>query len=180
MNGVSSSFAPGESPVGLDFNEGGFAGGPVAERAPGIVFGFVHQAACDWVAVDVAELLDEFVVGEDVEIVIAGLPELRARAFEEFRGLPFKNAEGGCERTELRLADEKVDVLGHEDVREHEEVVSASELFERVEKDGAGVVICQVREALVTTEGEEVVVAFSLETLQTARHEGVVPVRTPW
>lgn len=94
--------------------------------------------------------------------------------------MPFEKAEGSCERTELRLADENVDVLGHEYVREHEEVVSAAELFERGEKDGAGVVVCEVREALVTTEGEEVVVPFSLEALQTAWHEGVVPVRRPW
>lgn len=68
--------------MGFDFDEGGFAGGPVAEAGPDVVFGFLDETAGHGVAMDVAELLDEFSVGEDVEVVVAGLPELEAWAFE--------------------------------------------------------------------------------------------------
>lgn len=44
-------------------------------------------------------------------------------------------------------------MLGHEDVREDLEIVSAPEFFEGLEEDGAGVVVCEVWEALVATEG---------------------------
>ena len=72
--------------MGFDFDWAGVAGLPVAVAAPWPVFGFVDEAALDRVAVDVGELLDELGVGEDVEVVVAGLPELWAVAFEEFGG----------------------------------------------------------------------------------------------
>jgi hypothetical protein len=63
-----------------------------------------------------------------------------------------------------------MDVLGHEDIAEEEELMTVAESFEPLFKYGAGVVIVQIGEAAVTTEGEEVVVAFGLITLQTTRH----------
>ncbi len=61
-------------------------------------------------------------------------------------------------------------MLGHEDVGEEEELVALAEGFESVEEDRSGMVVVEVGESLVTTEGEEVVVAFGLVTLQTAGH----------
>jgi hypothetical protein len=61
-------------------------------------------------------------------------------------------------------------MLRHEDVAEEVELVALAEPFERGEEGDAGVVVVQVGEPVVTTEGEEVVVAFGLVTLQTARH----------
>jgi hypothetical protein len=55
----------------------------MAEAAPWPVLGFLNEATFDRVAVDVAELLHELRLGEDVEVVIARLPKLRAGAFEE-------------------------------------------------------------------------------------------------
>jgi hypothetical protein len=63
-----------------------------------------------------------------------------------------------------------VDVLGHEDVTEEEKLVTLAESFESLLKDGAGVVVVEVGETVVTTEGEEVVVAFGLISLKMARH----------
>lgn len=47
------------------------------------VFGLRHEAAFDRIAVHVLQLLDPLVVGEDVEVVVAGLPE---KAFREASG----------------------------------------------------------------------------------------------
>jgi len=46
------------------------------EAAPWPVLGFLNETAFDWIAVNVAELLDELGLGEDVEVVVAALPEL--------------------------------------------------------------------------------------------------------
>ena len=59
-----------------------FAGEPMAVAAPWPVFRVFDEASFDGVAVDVAELFDELGLGEDVEVVVAGLPELLAVAFE--------------------------------------------------------------------------------------------------
>jgi len=63
-----------------------------------------------------------------------------------------------------------MDVLGHEDVAVEEELVATAEGFEGVQECGLGVVVVQVGETVVTTEGEEVGMAFGLVTLQTAGH----------
>jgi hypothetical protein len=46
---------------------------------------------------DVAELFDGFFVGEDVEVVVAGLPELSAVGFEEFGGFALEDTHSGVE-----------------------------------------------------------------------------------
>lgn len=47
----------------------------VAVGGPWPVFGGGDESAGDRVAVHVFELFDSFVSGEDVEVVVAGLPE---------------------------------------------------------------------------------------------------------
>ncbi len=67
-----------------------------------------------------------------------------------------------------------MDVLRHYDVAEDFELVLLAGGFERVEEDVP--CRCRVEEwiAVVTTEGDEVVVAFLLVTLQVERHGWIV------
>lgn len=76
------AFAAVPCPVGFDFDSTDFAGEPVAVGAPWPIFGILCEAALDGVAMDVAKFLCELSLTDDVEILIAGLPELRAVAFE--------------------------------------------------------------------------------------------------
>lgn len=156
--------------MGFDLDGTEFADGPVVEAAPSVVFGLFNETAGDWIAVDVHQFFDPFCVGEDVEVVIARLPELRAGAFQELRGFSLQDVERGLQDLVFRFAEEKVDVFGHKNISEDQELVTVTECFEGVEKDGAGVIVVEVGEAVVTTEGEEVMVAFGLVSLQTARH----------
>jgi hypothetical protein len=134
--------------MGFDLDTAGVAGCPVVEAAPRPVFGFFHQTTFDRIAVDVFQLLDPLWMSEHVEVVVAGLPELGARAFEYFGDLALENTESGGERMELWFAEEKVDVFGHEDVAEEEEPVSPSESFESLFKNGAGAVVVEIWEAV--------------------------------
>jgi hypothetical protein len=63
-----------------------------------------------------------------------------------------------------------VDVLGHEDVAEDVEAVTDAEFFEGVFEGEAGVVVIEEWKAVVTTEGDEVLVAEGLVALKTAGH----------
>ena len=65
-------------PGGFDLDAAWDAGEPVAVAAPWPVFGVFDEARLDRVAVEIAKLLVEFGAGEDVEVVVAALPELRA------------------------------------------------------------------------------------------------------
>jgi hypothetical protein len=67
---------PSSGPFRLDFDRASFSGGIVVEAAPVIVFGARHKAPHDRVTVDVANLFDPFLLGVDVEVVVASLPEL--------------------------------------------------------------------------------------------------------
>ena len=64
----SFSFPP--CPVGFDFNATSFSSEPVTITAPWPVLWFLHEAAFDWIAMDVAKLFDELRLREDVEVVI--------------------------------------------------------------------------------------------------------------
>ena len=97
------------------------------------------------------------------------MPELFAVAFELLRGFSFEGAEDVGERLHLRLGDEKVDVFRHEDVAEDVEVVTLAESFEGFFEDDSGVVAVQEWFAVIAAEGDEVVAAFRLVTLEIAR-----------
>ena len=68
--------------MGFDFDSTDFPGEPVAIAAPRPIFGILYETALDGVAMDIAKFLGELGLAEDVEIVVANLPELRAVAFE--------------------------------------------------------------------------------------------------
>jgi hypothetical protein len=81
------------------------------------------------------QLLNSFVVGKDIEVVVADLPEgSRSEAFGdgEFEGLDcFRERDLVVQR----FADEEMDVLRHDDVAEDFEVVALAGEFEGIEKD---------------------------------------------
>ncbi len=52
----------------FDFDAARLAGTPVEETAPWPVRGLFDEARCDWIAVDVADLLGEFLLSENVKV----------------------------------------------------------------------------------------------------------------
>ena len=78
------------------------------------------------------------------------------------------DAAGCC----LRFAEEKVDVFGHDDVAEEVKTVPDTQFFECVFEGEAGAVVVEEWQPLVTTEGDEVIVAEGVVTLEAAWHRG--------
>ena len=128
----------------FDFDLGSFSGQPMPIAAPWPVRGFVDEATADWVAVHVAEFFNEFGLCEDVEVVVAALPELRAGALEAPRRFVFEYVQGDGERMELWFTDKKVNVLGHEDISEHVELMAGAKLFQFFEVGGTGAIVVEV------------------------------------
>jgi len=83
-------------PLGFDFYSTGCGGQVMAIAAPWPVFGACDEATFDGIAMNVLQLFDVLAMGEDVEVVVAGLPELAAVAFEELGGFRFEDVEGCC------------------------------------------------------------------------------------
>ena len=65
-----------------------------------------------------------------------------------------------------------MDVFGHEDVTEDVETMTDTEFFESVFEGDAGAGVVEEWDPLVTTEGDEVIVAEGVVTLEAAWHRG--------
>ena len=143
--------------------------------APGPVFGVVDEAAGDGVSVDVPELLGELLLGKNVEIVIVELPETRAVAFQLFGSLSLEGAKDAAQWQRRWFAQQQVNVFRHKNVTEDVELVALPEAFKGFDEHGAVVVIVEVGKAFVTAEGDEVIVAEGVISLQVARHVGMIP-----
>jgi hypothetical protein len=74
----------------------------------------------------------------------------------------------------VRLVEEKMDVLGHEDVRKDRELVGATGSFENLLEDVFGFGVFEVGGSVVTTEGDEVELAGVLATFETERHDRIL------
>ena len=152
----------GQGPMGFDFDRGSFAGQPMAVAAPGPIFGLFDQTPRDWVAMDVAELLCDLRLRQDVEVVIAPLPELRAVVFQPLRCLVLENIQRGRKGVDFGLGEQKMDMLRHEDVSEDIEAVIGAELFELFKESCARRIVIEIRQTAVATKSEEVVAALRL------------------
>lgn len=138
-------------PVRGDGYGEGRAGGVVGGAGPGVVRGGFGEASGDRVAVDIAKLFEALLFGVDVEVV-AREPEGFAGGFEEFGGLLFEDFEGGGQVGFGGFGEEEADVLRHEDVRVDVYAVFLSGFFEDVFEGLLGVVLEEVREAVVAAE----------------------------
>lgn len=74
----------------------------------------------------------------------------------------------------LGLTQKQMDVFGHENVSEEVKLVPLSDAFEDVKEDSARRIGIQIRQAMMTTEGKEVVMAFGLVSLEMERHAHMV------
>ncbi len=114
-------------------------------------------------------------MGEDVEVVVARLPEGTLR--ETSGDGDLQGLEGFCEGNAGRFAHEQVNVLGHDDVTEEFKLIMSAGTFERVEEDVSGVLGVEVGFAIVATEGDEMVVALLLISLEPERHGMILEYR---
>jgi hypothetical protein len=140
----------------------------MAVAGVGPVFGVGDEAAGDGVPVHVLQLLNALVMGEYVEVVVAGHPEGLLRRL--FGDGDLQSLEGGREEFLSGFAEEKMDVLGHDDVAEEFEAVVSAGCFEGVFDQVSCCGGVEVGLAVVAAEGDEVVVTFLLVSLEVKRH----------
>ena len=151
----------------------------MTKTTPPPVLRLLHQTSLNRVAVDVADLLHEFLTRQDIEVVIPRLPKLSPFAFQHLGGLALKDTKCGAKRLRLRFAKKKVNVLRHEHISEKRELMALPKLLKCLYKSDACVIFVEVGEPPVTTKRDEVIVSFSLITFQTARHKLIVKPQTP-
>jgi hypothetical protein len=132
---------------------GGEVLGVGTETAPGPVCRGGSEASTDWVLVDVVELLGSLVFCEDVEVVVAGFPDVLLRTGSGETLLD--DLHGGREWDQSGLAEEHVDVVGHDDIAGHGEVVLGAGLLQGFEEGVAGLRVAEDGELAITAEGQE-------------------------
>ena len=68
------------------------------------------------------------------------------------------------------LAQQQVDVFGHDDVSEDDEAVAAADLFEKVEEEVAAAFASQQGSTLIATAGDEVEITGTVVAAQSSGH----------
>ena len=120
----------------------------------------------------VSQLFHPFGGAIDVEVVIAGLPEGALTPLHRDRELHGLQCLGQHGLT--WLADEQVDMLGHDDVTEEKEIVSLPHRLQGVFEELPSACVVQVGLPSVTTEGHEVEIAGVLVADEGFWHGGIV------
>lgn len=81
---------------------------------------------------------------EDIEVVVAGLPELLAGDAERPGGLPLQYSQGIVRAFRIGLAEQKVHVFGHEKVSEKKKLLAAADGFKGVGEYSLRVIVLEV------------------------------------
>lgn len=100
----------------------------MAEARPCPFLRLLHQAPMDWVAMNVTKLFRRLLRIPDIEIVVARLPEGTLRSSlgnGELEGL-----NRSIKVDAFGLIDQEVHMLGHDDVSDHNELVSPADCLE--------------------------------------------------
>jgi hypothetical protein len=117
------------------------------------------------------QLFDPLVFAVHVEVVIAALPELGFFVFLQLsRCALFEHLDCDGQRGDARLADEKVNMLRHEDVSSDNEAILSSHALKLKFEDFVGSASRQQRLSQVATEGEKVKHAAVLIADKVFRH----------
>ena len=74
----------------------------------------------------------------------------------------------------FRFAKKQMNVVRHQDIAKDIELMTATKFFEFAFEGEAGRVVVEIRKTTITTEGDEVIAALGLVSLQSTRHEDIV------
>jgi hypothetical protein len=155
----------------VDSYQTGFAEKVGAEAAPAPQFRRRHQTALYRIAVHVAQFLDALVFGPHVEVVESLLPDMLRRVLEEdglrrvatasrLRQDPpgkaeFESLHHGRRILLLRLADQQMNMLGHDHVADDDERIALAHLFQHRQKKVAAARSAEHRLPAITTASDE-------------------------
>jgi hypothetical protein len=164
------------------------------KAAPWPVFRALAESLLHWVAMNVMELLYKLRMIANVEIIIALLPEVIGFSDQTPRHALLQRLQSIGERALLRfaesvrvptqakirlewatvgvrLADEKMNVLGHDNIAIDAKAECDAHAFESVFKDSAAGIGREQTAAMVTTKRYEMALPGVVITLQAPRHE---------
>lgn len=137
------------SPAHIDFHGTRLVEEIVAITAPWPLFGRLHQSTFYGVAMHVAQLLDPLFRAPYVEVIKARLPKrppvlgkksaltgvTEISPWQQcVRGTLFQHLHDCRGRAGLRLRDQKMNMLGHDNVADHHEAVLLARLLEHREE----------------------------------------------
>jgi hypothetical protein len=123
---------------------------------------------------DIPNLLHKLTSRKSIEIVVTRLPEPLTTTFEKLRRLSFEHSKKRGQRTNFRLAGEKVYMLGHQDISMDGEFMTPRNFFDDSFKGVLGIGIVQKRKTVITTEGDEVKLASILTTFKAQWHSWIL------
>ena len=120
----------------------------------------------------VAEFFNALLVRKNIEVVVARLPEGPFLSAQGNRKL--QRLDGVVECGSVRLIYEQVDMLRYDNIPGDNKPVLEPALLQGVFEQVLRLRRCEVREAVITTEGEKVHLASLLVSLEPRGHDGEI------
>jgi len=117
-------------PLGLNLHRSFAASRIMTKAAPHPILRARYQPALHRIPVHVVQLLKALVFAPNVEIVIPRLPKVAGVArHQPARHRLFHRLNGRGKKAPFRLADQQVDMFGHDHVSVHEKSVTTTRIF---------------------------------------------------
>ena len=154
----------------------------------------IYKAARYWISMNIAKLLDSFLLCPDVEVVEPSLPERmrdrcgvqsktwgppglatvarpgNAGAFQTPDVPELECLHGSGDSCPLRFRDQQMYVLGHNDISQNYQSISATHTFQNLQKQAAAQCIAQQRLAVIAAEREKVKIPRAVSTVKIFGH----------
>ena len=118
---------------------------------------------------NVAQLLDKLLIMADVEAVVAFLPKMLCVSDEPARDPLLQRLDGMCDRFALRLADQQMNVFGHDHIAEYAQPETAPDALQRRLK-GVRLGAAQRRTAVIAAKRNEMALSRLVEAPQSPGH----------
>ena len=157
--------SPERSPMRFDLDHSKLTRRVMPEARPCPICRFFNQAPRHRVAVHIPQLLDALLFAMHVEVVIPPLPEPNLPALLQFaRCLLFQHLNRNRQQRPVRLPDQQVNVLRHQNIPGHHEAIPSAHCFKFMFEDAVGSLTRQQRQPAITTEGQKVKTSALLVT----------------
>jgi hypothetical protein len=158
------------------------------KTAPGPVLGMIDQFSFQRIHLHVLELFDSLLQTPHVKVVKPPLPKSRQRivatckgqiqlsrgrsplAAQAARDVLFQNLNHGGRRSLGWLADEQMNVLGHDDITHQGEAVAIAHFAKNMYKSISGANRAQKRQAPIAGEGHEMQMTASVAANEVVGH----------
>ncbi|HTZ88749.1 MAG TPA: hypothetical protein VMA71_00330 [Alloacidobacterium sp.] len=143
--------------------------------APNPVVRRQNQPTFHWILMHVKQFFRHLLLSENVEVIKSPLPHLASNHIVYLsRRTLFHNLQHRGKSSDLRLAQEEMNMLGHDYISSHSKKIFLADFFEYLQKDIPRFSI-QKRKSMVAAKSDEMKIVSAVVSREPSWHDGFCP-----